>query len=64
MKIMQFNIANYTFFDSYINDLSYYAWFYVNQFSKKLAVKILIENNTEHAINFKKKEIIIFQINL
>ena len=25
VKIMQFNAANYTFFDNYINDLSHYA---------------------------------------
>ena len=53
---MQFNIANHAFFDNYINNLSYYVQFYVNQFSKKLVAETLIKNNIKHAINFKKKK--------
>ena len=56
VKIMQFNIANHTFFNNYISDLLHYAWFYVNQFLKELIVKTLIESNTKHVINFKKKK--------
>ena len=55
-EIMQFNIANHTFFDSHTNDLSHYVWFYVNQFSKKLVAKTSIENNAEHAIDLKKEK--------
>ena len=54
-EITQFNAVNHTFFNNYINDLSHYAQFYVNQFSKELIIKTLIKSNTEHAINFKKK---------
>ena len=56
VKIMQFNTANHTFSDSYISDLSHYAQFYVNQFSKELVMKISIKRNAEHAINFKKEK--------
>ena len=54
-EITQFNTANHAFFNNYINNLLHYAQFYVNQFSKELAVKTLIKNNAEHAKNFKKK---------
>ena len=56
MKIIQFNTANHTFFNNHINYLSHYVQFYIELFSKELIVKILIENNAEHVINFKKKK--------
>ena len=56
VKITQFNIANHAFFDNYVNDLSHYAQFYVNQFSKELVMKTSIKSNTKHAIDFKKKK--------
>ena len=55
-EIIQFNIANHTFSDNYNNDLSHYAQFYVNQFSKELIVKTSIKDNIEHAIDFKKEK--------
>ena len=56
VKITQFNTANHTFSDSYISDLSHYAQFYVNQFSKELVTKTSIESNAEHAIDLKKEK--------
>ena len=56
VKIIQFNIANHAFSDSYINNLSHYAWFYANQFSEELVAKTSIENNVEHVINLEKKK--------
>ena len=60
VKIIQFNVVNYTFFNSHISNLSHYVWFYVNQFSKELTVKTLIENNIKHVINFEKKNSHLF----
>ena len=53
---MQFNTVNHTFFNNYISNLSHYAQFYINQFSKELVAKTLIESNTKYVINFKKKK--------
>ena len=52
---MQFNTINHIFFDNYVSNLSHYAQFYINQFSKELVAKTLIESNIKYVINFKKK---------
>ena len=62
VKIMQFNAVNHTLFNSHISELSHYVQFYVNQFSKELAVKTLIESNAEHVINLKKKKQSFFSL--
>ena len=56
VKITQFNIANHTFSDSHISDLSHYVQFYVDQFSEELVTETSIESNAEHVINLEKEK--------
>ena len=61
VEITQFNIINHTFFNNHISDLSHYAWFYVNQFSKELIAETSIESNIKYIIDLEKEKQLSFK---